>query len=255
MLKIAHLYPKLLNLYGDKGNILTLCQRLSWRGISFEVNEIDIKEHDKKLSDYHLFFIGGGQDSQQELVALDLLTRENELAYVLNSGAVMLAICGGYQLLGHSYETSDGCAIAGLGIIDVTTQAKAREKNTKQDRLIGNVTAELLVENLQGKTLVGFENHAGRTYIKSGSKLTKPLAKIISGFGNNGEDGYEGAIHNNIFGTYLHGSLLPKNPHLADELILRALQYSKHEYLQSHHSLEGLDDSLENLAHNYALKL
>jgi lipid II isoglutaminyl synthase (glutamine-hydrolysing) len=245
------LYPQLLNLYGDRGNLLALTKRLVWRGIDFEISEIGLGDNDIKFSDHDLFFIGGGQDSQQDLVAKDLKLRKKELVDILETGAVMLAICGGYQLLGHSYQTSDGNDIEGLGIMDIVSQAKPRE-HSKQERLIGNVVAELLLEGLQSKTLVGFENHSGRTYINARSQETKALARIVKGFGNNGEDAFEGAIYKNIFGTYLHGSLLPKNPHFADELILRALKYS---HQMDSETLVLLDDKLEYLAHQAALQL
>lgn len=252
LLKIVHLYPDLLNLYGDKGNIITLSKRLEWRGINFEIDEITIGEHNKKFSDYHLFFIGGGQDSGQEPVAKDLKLRANEIKHCIESGAVVLGICGGYQLMGLSYESSEGIIMEGVGAIDVETKAPSKLKNKFQDRLIGNVCAELLLD-LTPKTLVGFENHSGRTYI-SGDK-TKPLAKIIHGFGNNAEDGFEGAQYKNLFGTYLHGSLLPKNPHFADEILRRALEYSGHSYLKENPSLRPLDDSLELAAHKSAALL
>lgn len=253
-LKIAHLYPKLLNLYGDRGNIIALCKRLEWRGVEYELAEFNLNEQEKQLGDYHLLFIGGGQDSQQDLVAKDFICKKAELQDLTERGICILAICGGYQLLGHSYQTSDGKEIPGLGIIDIRTQAKARKLN-QQERLIGNVSAELLIDGIHPQTIVGFENHSGKTYIDPNSKETKPLARIITGFGNNGEDGYEGALHKNIFGTYLHGSLLPKNPHLSDELILRSMKYAKHPYLNENKILTKLDDSIEYSAHTTALKL
>ncbi len=247
VLRIAHLYPDLLNLYGDKGNVLTLAKRLEWRGIEFVFDEITVNEHSKKFSNYHLFFIGGGQDSGQTIVAQDLLMRKQELRDVVEAGAVILSICGGYQLLGISYETSEAEIIGGLGILDVETKAPRIIKGKTQDRLIGNVTAELLID-LEPKTIVGFENHSGRTFIKQ--DRTKPLAKVLNGYGNNGEDAYEGAIYRNLFGTYLHGSLLPKNPHLADELLRRALAYN-----DSNITLKALDDKLELRAHKAAIGL
>ncbi len=247
VLKIAHLYPDLLNLYGDKGNVLTLAKRLEWRGIEFVFDEISVAEHGKRFADYHLFFIGGGQDSGQTIVAKDLLLRKQELGDVVEAGATVLSICGGYQLLGISYETSEAEIIDGLGILDVETKAPRIIKGKAQDRLIGNVTAELLID-LEPRTIVGFENHSGRTYIKANK--TSPLAKIVNGYGNNGEDGYEGAIYKNLFGTYLHGSLLPKNPHFADELLRRALIYSG-----SGIELKSLDDKLELRAHKAAIGL
>lgn len=252
LLKIAHLYPDLLNLYGDRGNIIALIKRLEWRGIRYEIDEIRVGEHNKKFSTYHLFFIGGGQDSGQELVARDLSLRTNEIKHCIETGAVMLGICGGYQLMGLTYETSEGFIMEGVGALEVQTKAPLRLKNKSQDRLIGNVSAELLID-LAPKTIVGFENHSGRTYIVGDQ--TKPLAKIIHGFGNNAEDGFEGAYYKNLFGTYLHGSLLPKNPHFADEILKRALEYSGHSYFQENSKLKPLDDNLELAAHKAATLL
>jgi len=255
-LKIAHLYADLLNLYGDRGNVLTLVKRLEWRLIPVIVEEIGLGEFQKKFFDYDLFFIGGGQDQQQQDVAEDLLKRANELDDCVSAGKPVLAVCGGYQLLGKSYQTSEGLDIPGLGILDIITRAKPQEQGKKQDRLIGNVCADLLIElNVKSvlNTVVGFENHSGRTYIIS--DRTSPLASVRTGFGNNGEDGFEGAVYKNIFGTYLHGSLLPKNPHLADELLFRALKTSKHPYLEEHGTLLDLNDKLEIKAHQQASKL
>ena len=251
ILRIAHLYPDLLNLYGDKGNVLTLTKRLEWRGIEFIFDEITVAEHNKRFSDYHLFFIGGGQDSGQTIVAKDLLSRKQEMIDVVEAGATVLSICGGYQLLGKTYETSEAQIIEGLGILDVETRAPKIVAGKTQDRLIGNVTAELLID-LEPRTIVGFENHSGRTYLRD--KVlgvgTLPLAKIIHGYGNNAEDGTEGAYYKNLFGTYLHGSLLPKNPHFADELLRRSLVYSGSSMI-----LEPLDDKLELRAHRAAIGL
>ncbi len=242
-LKIAHLYPDFLNLYGDKGNILALTRRLEWRGLDFELENITIGEHNKKFSDFDLFFIGGGQDSQQSDVAKDLAIRKNELKAVIEFEKPLLAVCGGYQLLGKTYQTSEADEIEGLGILDVYTEAIKQENTDKQDRLVANVVAELLLPlsfESELKTLVGFENHSGRTRFSRQDSATKPLAKIIKGHGNNGEDGFEGAYYKNCIGTYLHGSLLPKNPHLADELILRALKCDE---------LPSLNDEMEISTH------
>ena len=258
MLRLAHLYPQELNLYGDKGNILALTKRLEWRGIDYQLDEINIGDS-TKLSDYHLFFIGGGQDSGQAKVAQDFLRRNEEVTDFINSGGVGLAICGGYQLLGKSYETSEGDVMEGLGILDIETTAP-KSSDKFQDRLIGNVVAELLI-NLEPRTLVGFENHSGRTrfcsrslvghkhnvisrFEQAQSDTLIPLAKVVDGYGNNGEDFYEGAIYRNLFGSYLHGSLLPKNPHLADELLRRAIKFAGLDI-----ELTRLDDKLEYRAH------
>jgi len=235
------------------GNILALKKRLEWRTIPFSVESITISEHEKKFSDYDLFFIGGGQDNQQDIVAKDFIHRKNEMKAAVENGAVILAVCGGYQLLGKSFETSDSRVIKGLEILGIETKAVKVSEEKKQDRLVGNISGELLCSMLTQpklKTLVGFENHSGRTYIID--DLTKPLLKVNKGFGNNAVDGFEGAVYKNVFGTYLHGSLLPKNPHLVDELLYRALI---HAGLENTYKLEELDDSFELDAHNFALAL
>lgn len=252
-IKIAHLYPDYLNLYGDMGNIMAFKKRLEWRNIPFSIEDISIREHEKKFSDFDLFFIGGGQDNQQDLVAKDFLHRKNEMKAAVENGAVILAVCGGYQLLGKSFETSDSRLIKGLEILGVETRAVKKSEEKRQDRLVGNISGELvctMLSNPKIKTLVGFENHSGRTYIID--ENTKPLIKVKKGFGNNATDSFEGAVYKNVFGTYLHGSLLPKNPHLVDELLYRALQ---HAGLDEEYKLEKLDDNLEIDAHNFALNL
>ncbi len=273
-LRLAHIYSAHLNIYGDRGNVISLVRRAEAHGLTLEVEDINIGEPEKSFKNYDILFIGGGQDKQQELVATDLLKRRNELSDCLEAGLAMLAICGGYQLLGHYYINSHGEKTPGLAIIDVVTES-APEKSSaigiKQlDRLIGNVVAELVVElsdenSFKGKlnTLVGFENHSGRTgslpqhSTKStiSSQITsrnKPLAKIIRGHGNNGEDGYEGANYKNLFCSYLHGSLLPKNPHLADEILIRALKY---RYGELPGVFTHVDSEFEMAAHKKALAL
>ena len=253
-LKILHLYPQHLNLYGDFGNILALKQRSAWRSIDATVDFLEPANFAKDFRDYDIVFIGGGQDAQQELVAHDFMKRKAELTEAVDNGLVILAICGGYQLLGQSYETSDGQEIPGLGILDVKTKAKPQEKSARQDRLVGNVVAKLQIK-LQSKTklktLVGFENHSGRTYIEESSK-TISLAKVTRGFGNNAVDKTEGANYKNVFGTYLHGSLLPKNPHFTDELLFRALDK---QGIDAKEFLSELDDRIEVKAHEFALGL
>lgn len=236
---IAHLYPELLNIYGDRGNILAFSKRCEWTGIEVEVVEINPgQEIDPGLYDF--YFIGGGQDQQQLMVADELQRQKDNLTTAANSGAVFLCICGGYQLLGHYYQTGSGDRIPGISILDAYTIAG----NT---RYIGNVTAECDYLADKTNTLVGFENHSGLTYIQGD---TKPMANVIVGNGNNGKDKTEGARHKNVFGTYLHGSLLPKNPHFTDYLITLALQ-RKYGPLAK---LDPLDDSIELLAHNKAIK-
>lgn len=223
-LRIAHLYSKLLNIYGDGGNILTLQKRCEWRGLNVEVEEINIgdefKEHD-------FYFIGGGQDKQQIEVAYELQKHKEFLTRERDRGAVFLGICGGYQLFGHYYQPFEGEKLPGISLIDAYTVAGS-------ERFIGNVTAETNIVN--PNTLVGFENHSGQTYLQG---ETKPLAKLLVGNGNNGKDGFEGARYKNVFGTYLHGSFLPKNVHFADYLIGLALN----------ENLQPLSDNIENIAH------
>lgn len=234
---IAHLYPKLLNIYGDRGNIITLVNRCKWRNIEITVDSIDTGDTIDE-NKYDIYFIGGGQDQQQIQVASELQKQQEKLHNAANSKAVFLAICGGYQLLGHYYQPHDAERLNGIGILDAYTVAGKK-------RFIGNVTAELLPHNtINGlKTLVGFENHSGLTYLQGN---TKPIATIITGNGNNGTDRTEGARYKNVFGTYLHGSLLPKNPHFADFLISLALEKRYGEEIE----LQKLNDELELAAHN-----
>ncbi|MBQ8459397.1 glutamine amidotransferase [bacterium] len=230
-ISIAHLYPKLLNLYGDLGNIITLKKRCEWRGINVEFEEINtgdsIKNHD-------LYFIGGGQDKQQEEVAQELYSHKSELIDQRDCGAVFLGICGGYQLFGHYYQPHDKDKLLGISLMDAYTVAG-------KNRFIGNVTIK--TDFLTPNTLVGFENHSGLTYLQGD---TKPIGKTVIGNGNNGKDGFEGGRYKNVFGTYLHGSLLPKNPHFADYLISLALEKRYGEKIE----LSKLDDKFEFEAHN-----
>jgi CobQ-like glutamine amidotransferase family enzyme len=234
---IAHLYPELLNIYGDKGNVTAFIQRCLWRGIDIEVHDINLGDViDPNLYDF--YFIGGGQDQQQIMIADELQRQKKNLTRAVNNNAVFLAICGGYQLFGHYYKTGSGEKIPGISIMDAYTIAG----NT---RYIGNVTVktDFLDENFN--TLVGFENHSGLTYIQGD---TKPLGVIQIGNGNNGKDKTEGAIYKNIFGTYMHGSLLPKNPHFTDYLITLALKRRHNNF-----ELLKLDDEIELLAHEKAV--
>jgi lipid II isoglutaminyl synthase (glutamine-hydrolysing) len=280
ILKIAHFYPDLLNLYGDFGNVLALKKRAEWRGLEVEIVNIHLKSKETsndikkytELNSCDIAFIGGGQDKQQMDVAEDFLAKKAEILEAIESGMPFLAVCGGYQLLGKYYETSEGGQIPGLDILNVITKAQKRDSGKKQKRLIGNVVAELnfpleLIHSLNlnsaksrsetqdcfnFKTVVGFENHSGQTFIEENSK-TKPFAKVKIGFGNNGEDSFEGAYYKNLIGTYLHGSLLPKNPHLVDELLYQALK-RRNIFLDAKEWLI-LNDTLESEAHKKALSL
>ena len=224
-IKIAHLYPKLLNIYGDRGNILTLKCRCEWRGIEVEIEEINIGD---KINKHDIYFIGGGQDLQQIEVAKELQKYKGFLAQERDRMAVFLGICGGYQLMGHYYQPFSGERLEGISLLDAYTVAGNK-------RFIGNVTAE--TDFVEPSSLVGFENHSGLTYLKG---ETEPLGRVITGNGNNGTDGTEGARYKNVFGTYLHGSFLPKNPQFADYMIELALGSKP----------EPLDDRIEMLAHN-----
>lgn len=205
---IAHLYPKEMNIYGDWGNIIALRQRLTWRGIESKYEQVTPgSSYDFSRAD--IIFGGGGQDSGQDVVATDLRKRAPELKAASDAGVAFLLVCGMYQLFGNRFMTSDDNEIAGIGIFDAETVGSS-------ERLIGNVVVES-----EGFELVGFENHSGKTFLSPGQAA---LGRVVKGYGNNGEDGFEGAISKNAFGTYLHGSLLPKNPEFADELLARALK-------------------------------
>lgn len=230
-ISIAHLYPKLLNLYGDIGNIITLKKRCEWRGINVEFEEIGIGD---QINKHDIYFIGGGQDKQQEEVADELYKQKDFLTEERDRNTVFLGICGGYQLFGHYYQPHNKERLNGISLMDAYTVAGNK-------RFIGNVTAE--TDFLTPNTLVGFENHSGLTYIQG---ETKPLARVIVGNGNNGQDKTEGGRYKNVFGTYLHGSFLPKNPHFADYMIELALEKRYGEKIP----LKKLDDSLELKTHN-----
>lgn len=231
-LNICHLYPDLLNVYGDVGNILILKYRAEKRGIKVNVINCSIGDNFDKEK-YDIVFFGGGQDYEQSIVSPDLITlkREKMKEYIEDNG-VLLAICGGYQLLGKYYTTPEGEKLEGLSILDIYTEGGDK-------RFIGNT---LIFNENFSETYAGFENHSGRTY--TGDLL--PLGKTLLGYGNNGEDGKEGCIYKNTFCSYFHGSLLSKNPELADRLITKALE--KRYGLVS---LEALDDSYEINAKNH----
>ena len=233
-ISVGHLYPKQLNLYGDMGNIITLRKRCRWRGIDFEYVEINGED---RIPECDFYFIGGGQDREQVEVSKSLYKQKDFLTEQRDKGAVFLGICGGYQLLGHYYQPFEGERLNGVCLLDAYTVAGEK-------RFIGNVTAR--TGFLRPSTLVGFENHSGLTYIKGD---TKPLAILTTGNGNNGYDNTEGAKFLNVFGTYLHGSLLPKNPHFADFLITLALEKRYEDEIE----LAPLDDKLEYIAHRAAV--
>jgi hypothetical protein len=228
-LRVCSLYPELMNIYADRGNIAVLRARCEWRGLGFEHSSVSLGEPlDPDAGD--LYYMGGGQDRDQIAVAHDMAeTKRDALHAVAGRGGVVLAVCGGYQLLGHSYELA-GETLPGVGLVDLSTVREAGA------RLIGNCAIEA---DLGGgpRVIAGFENHGGRTYLGASEK---PLGRVLAGHGNNGRDGFEGVRRDNVIGTYLHGPLLPKNIWLADRLIELALDLE----------LEALDDDeLEDAAH------
>jgi lipid II isoglutaminyl synthase (glutamine-hydrolysing) len=236
-LRLLALYPEQMNIYADRGNILLLRRRCEWRGIGFSYaaagpgETIDPGAHD-------LIYVGGGQDRDQRAVAADMVaTKRDALAAAVGDGAVMLAVCGGYQLLGHSYQIKAE-TLPGLGLADLET---VREPGP---RLIGNVAIEADLGG-EPRIVAGFENHGGRTYLGSDAE---PLGRVLEGFGNNGKDGYEGVRRGNLIGTYLHGPLLPKNAWLADLLIALGLE----RRYGTRPGLEPLEDELELAAQSCA---
>ncbi len=231
-LRVCALYPDLMNIYADRGNLIVLERRCAWRGIGFQLSSSSLGEPlDGGAHD--LFYIGGGQDRDQRLCAEDLIETKREGLHVAAArGAVVLGVCGGYQLLGHSY-TLDHEEIPGVGLLNVHT---VRDQGP---RLIGNVAIQVSLDENATEVLAGFENHGGRTYLDAGQQ---PLGRVLSGHGNDGHSGFEGAITQNTIGTYLHGPLLPKNVWFADWLITRALG------LQAD-ALAPLDDAIERQTH------
>lgn len=232
-LKIGHLYPDLLNLYGDRGNIQCLKKRCEWREIEAEVKEFHISDK-IDFSELDIVLLGGGSDREQMLVCEKLKSIQDEMKGYVEDGGSVIAVCGGYQLLGHYYDTEEG-RIEGLSLVDIYTEHG-------DPRLISNV----VLENDQfAYPIVGFENHAGRTYIGDHT----PFGKVLVGNGNNAKDGTEGILYKNVVGTYLHGPLLPKNPHISDYLIRNALErkYSTKELIP-------LDDSQELAANKYIVE-
>jgi CobQ-like glutamine amidotransferase family enzyme len=240
VLRVCALYPDLMNIYADRGNLLMLERRCRWRGLGFELSSAGLGQGlDPDAAD--LFYIGGGQDRDQALCAEDLAARKRDgLAAAAARGAVVLAVCGGYQLLGSSYEMGDEM-LPGAGLVDLHTV------RSDGPRLIGNVAIEVALPDPTGaesgiapgrRVLAGFENHAGRTRLGPG---TRPLGQVLRGHGNNGADGQEGVWEGTVIGTYLHGPLLPKNAWFADWLIATALALPR--------PLAALDDRLEDAAH------
>ena len=223
-IRVGHLYPDYLNIYADRGNIAVLTERARLRGHELDVVPIGLETD--AAAGIDLFYVGGGQDREQALVSHDLVRKGDALHAAVEAGAAFLAVCGGYQLLGRSYRGRDGAELPGIGLLPLHTVAGER-------RMIGDV---LLSCDWAGQTLAGFENHAGRTYLEPGAE---PLGRVLAGFGNDGESGFEGCRRGRVYGTYLHGPLLPRNPWFADLLLGDALGVE----------LEPLPDELEAQAH------
>lgn len=239
-LRLGHLYPELMNIYGDRGNVIVLVQRARWHGLEPEVIPVRLGEP-CDFRTFDLLCIGGGQDRDQSLICADFQNAKgSDLIAAADDGVALLAVCGGYQLLGQYYQTGDGQVMPGIGLFDARTEASS-------DRMIGNVVIETSLFGDDPRTLVGFENHSGKTYL---GPSARPLGRLIKGFGNNGQDGHEGAVYRHSVGTYLHGSVLPKNPSLADWLLSRAVERRYGDRVQ----MRPLDDDLEDRAHAAAVK-
>lgn len=235
-IRVAHLYPDYLNIYADRGNMAVLARRAAWRGHELEVVGVSIGE--SLPADADLVYVGGGQDREQALVAQDLALRGDELRAAVAGGAAVLAVCGGYQLLGRFYRDASGAELPGAGLLPLHTLAGDR-------RMIGDVLLECELEPGARHTLAGFENHAGRTILDGGAE---PLGRVVHGFGNDGASGFEGCRAGRVVGTYLHGPLLPRNPWLGDWLLAQALA----RRLGEPPVLAPLPDELEAQAHAVA---
>lgn len=240
-----------MNIYGDMGNIIALIKRCEWRGIKIEYIAIDREADFTKIQTGDLFFFGGGQDTDQMKV-WDIISSEKErftqlVTDAVSEDKVFLLVCGGYQLFGKSFIDGKGNTIPGLGILPIQTQAPG---DAVSERCIGNIVIQTKLA-LEPQTIVGFENHGGQTTaLKDSVGKVEYFGKVLKGFGNDTKSGYEGCLYRNVIGTYLHGSLLPKNPHLGDYLIKKALEVKYGEEI----ALSELDDSLEKQAHNAVLK-
>jgi CobQ-like glutamine amidotransferase family enzyme len=233
-LHIGWLYPEYMNLYGDRGNIIVFQQRAQWHGLEPVVTQVGLGQS-ANFNDFDLVMFGGGQDREQGLIADDFLkVKGDSLGTAIHDGLAVLGVCGGFQMLGKYFRTYKGEMLRFTGILDLWTEGT-------EDRLIGNVYIESEIFGTK-RTIVGFENHSGKSYLGQG---LEPLGRVVKGAGNNGKDGMEGVRFKNCLGTYLHGSILPKNPHLADWLIQAALD----RRYKGQVKLGQLDDSLEQRAH------
>jgi CobQ-like glutamine amidotransferase family enzyme len=236
---VGHLYPEYLNIYADRGNIAVLTKRAAWRGHELEVRSIGAG--DRIDAGVDLLYIGGGQDREQALVAHDLAGKADQVLEAAAAGAAVLAVCGGYQLLGRFYRVGDGEELPGVGLLPLHTVAGER-------RMIGDILLECELEPGERRTLAGFENHAGRTHLDPGAE---PLGRVVAGFGNDGATGHEGCRVGRAIGTYLHGPLLPRNPWLADWLLAQAIA---HRTGDDPPRFDALPDELEHEAHAVAAR-
>ena len=232
---VGHLFPDYLNIYADRGNIAVFAQRAAWRGHELEVRPLGLGA-EIRPGEHDLYYIGGGQDREQELIAPALAALGEPVRAAVDAGAVLLAVCGGYQLMGRFYRDQSGDELPGVGLFPLHTVAGER-------RMIGDVLLECKLEPGERRTLAGFENHAGRTFLDKGAE---PLGRVLAGFGNDGESGYEGCRAGPAIGTYLHGPLLPRNPWLADWLLAQAISHRTDEPPPV---FEPLPDDLEAAAH------
>jgi CobQ-like glutamine amidotransferase family enzyme len=231
---VGHLFPDYLNIYADRGNIAVLTRRAAWRGHELEVQGLGA-DNVVRPGEHDLYYIGGGQDREQELIAPALAAQGEALRAAVEGGAALLAVCGGYQLMGRFYRDQSGDELPGVGLFPLHTVAGER-------RMIGDVLLECGLEPGERRTLAGFENHAGRTYLDEGAE---PLGRVLAGFGNDGDSGFEGCRAGRAVGTYLHGPLLPRNPWLADWLLAQAIGHRTGESP----AFEPLEDGLEAEAH------
>lgn len=232
---IVHLYPDLMNIYGDRGNVIALKQRALWRNIDVEIASVSIG--DQLPKNRNLYFFGGGQDKSQIAVAKDLPRLAKTIKNDIENGVPALTICGGYQLFGHFYQDQNGKKIKGISVFDAYTVADSK-------RMIGNIKIKTDII-APGVIILGFENHSGQTFL---GKNMKPLGRVLKGYGNNPRQKIEGSVYKNAIGTYLHGSLLPKNPKITDWLLEKAL---KRKY--PNFELSPLDDNLEEKTHIEAI--
>ena len=236
---VGHLYPDYLNIYADRGNIAVLARRAAWRGHELEVRSVSVGEP-VVAGEHDLLYVGGGQDREQALVAEDLVAKADGIRAAVDGGAGVLAVCGGYQLLGRGYRDLHGIDLPGVGLFPHETVAG-------ETRMIGDVLLECELEPGVKRTLAGFENHAGRTMLDPGAQ---PLGRVVAGFGNDGESGFEGCRVGRAVGTYLHGPLLPRNPWFADWVLRRALAHR----LDEPPELAPLPDELEEQAHTVSAR-